>query len=1824
MPLTHNHKIYEGRSYRVFASTYLDKDVIAKILKREAATPQEIAKLKQEWEILRNIQSDKIIKAVDLITHEGEWVLIQEYFQGKSLQKVLEEHTLSLAELAATAIAIAQGIAELHQKHIIHRDIKPQNVLVGSSPSDIKLIDFGISSLITKEFQTAPVEGALIGSLAYISPEQTGRVNHPVDYRTDIYSLGVMLYQMFTDVLPFQTEDIQELLYQHIAVLPKNPSAICPSLPAALSAIVMKCLKKDPEKRYQSALGIANDLVYCLDQQLDPEKLKGFEAGKLDAYDHFKLPDAVFGREQEIITLTDFLTQQSQVGVGLALLSGPSGIGKTSVIQEVGKRIIVNEGYFIKGKFEQLKTNISYFAFIQAFENLIKQVITLDELTLDFWRKRLQEYLDHEAGVLTEFLPSLEMIIGKQPEPKELGSAESEARFNRVLLNFFKAFTAPQMPLFLFLDDLQWADQPSLKLLLRLSSEPSLNHLIIVSAYRSEEIGEGHPLSETLAKLTEIDPLFLNLELKPIDLQAVNQLIATTLRLDKEKVEILGEQLLKKTKGNPLYIQYMLKSLHLEGGIFFDSRKNQWDIDLKRIEQMPVTEHVATLLEQQLKLLPLETQDILRTAAVIGSRFQFLILQMVTEKDPKVLLSHLYEAINADYIHSLSPNLFMNSLPENLNDLAFQFNHDRIQQAAYLTLSEEQRASLHRTVGRTLLKQKKQEQDENIQDIVNHLNYSTHGLTWDELERLATLNIKAGEKALKMTAFATAQHYLQQATQLLTTRCWKKNYSLAFKAFTQLANAYYLNGLSQQAIDLLDQIYPFLNKRLDKATVISLKIDPYFAQSNLSECMELGKRALLYCDAPKINMGRLQLILQFLWLRVQLFFKGTAAIAKLPKAEGEKNKLMAEIYNRLAVISFFTNSEDAPKVSLRILQFTLKKGLFPSSPIGLIGFAVGLTRHPFYQYKQAFEVGKIAFSIAKELEQEAPAYIAAAFYLSRVASLGESFANVLYKVQQQITIGKALGHAWAFSGPLHFIKSFISLTAGYPVADIEAYCDQVLIQHYKTMNTGALCGILRVRHLSRVFQGKEELQAPQDFTWSPDPDHFNEAWVETQKLPLFQFGNKTYAVILHALRGEYSAGAKLADETFAENEGFFTLEYHWFFLILFGGLCMAHESARNPNKRLQNIQKILERLAEACPINFNAALALLRAELAAAQNKRGQAIKESLLAIQEAKEQHSYMLLALACEQAAKLNKLEGKSGAYADLIREACDAYKNWGCEIKVQQLYKEAPFLTEQASSSTAKATTVSTTDTTVKSQAHITLPAFIKSSQILSEEIVLERLVNKLMHLVMLESGAEKAILLLNKDNNLSVVAELNKEEEQLHLSNIPLAEKSGQMSQSVIHYVMRSSQEVLLDDACQSGLFTKDPYIAEHKVRSILCLPLSYQGRLTGLLYLENSLTAGTFTAERTTLLRLLSTQIAISIENASFYAKLEEKVAQRTQELSDKNHELATTLTTLKTTQSQLVESEKLAALGQLIAGIAHEINTPLGVVKTCTTNSLAAIQELLNKIRMILPIMTLERLQILEELYTASLTSQPLSSKEERAMRKALTAKLEEDNIPDAEAKAELLVNIGLGETFAAKIMQLGETADPLLFFLKNLVSLIKNNQNSLTAVERAAKIIFALKTYVHKGHAENYQANDIEAGMDTVLTLYNHLLRDIQLIKHYDEIPPVYCRIDEINQVWTNLIHNAIQAMNQQGILEVFFKQADSKVVIEIHDSGKGIPMEVQEKIFKPFFTTKSRGEGSGLGLSISKQIIEAHGGTMSFTSEPGHTVFRVELPIDQQKAAA
>jgi PAS domain S-box-containing protein len=1577
--------------------------VVIKLLQKEYPSFSELLQFRNQYTIAKNLNLPGVVKPYSLEFYGHSYALVMEDFGGISLKDYVKTYSLELAEFLHIGIQLAGILHSLHRHRVIHKDIKPANILINPNNKEVKLIDFSIASLLPRETQEIQSPNILEGTLAYLSPEQTGRMNRGIDYRTDFYSLGIVFYELLSGELPFSSTDPMELVHCHIAKNPpslqdiksqklkfknevieevveakyshenpikflkEQPGNASPvpnakgqteevvgekhshlsssellkelevnaspnpikaiEIPEVISSIVMKLMAKNAEERYQNALGLKYDLEQCLNQLQQIGTIETFEIAQRDICDRFIIPEKLYGREAEVQTLLDAFERVSAGSSEMMLVAGYSGIGKTAVVNEVHKPIVRQRGYFIKGKFDQFNRNIPFWAFLHAFRELVGQLLSETDAQLQQWKIKILAALGENGQVIIDVIPELEQIIGSQPAVSELSGNAAQNRFNLLFHKFIQVFTTQEHPLVIFLDDLQWADLASLKLMQLLMSDTGTNYLLLIGAYRDNEVWAAHPLLLTLEDIHKAQTPINTITLSFLLQTDLNNLVADTLNCSSEITEPLTQLVYQKTQGNPFFATQFLKSLYEEDLIIFNLDQGYWECDIAQLRAITLTEDVVEFMARQLQKLPPRVQAVLKLSACIGNEFDLATLSIVYEKSQAETATDLWRALqeglilpisevykffqaNEQILEAIQPqsnpnpsSLIHPSLP------TYKFLHDRVQQAAYFLIPEAQKQLTHLKIGQLLLKNTViAELDEKLFEIVNQLNIGKP-LIVEQTEQinLAQLNLKAGQKARASTAYAAAFDYFTTGIDLLSTQSWQTHYQLTLSLYEAALESAYLCGDFEQMADLAAIILEHTATILDRVKVYEVQIQAAQAQAQPLEAIQIALQILQQLGVTFPEQPTEQDIGQALQETFCLLAgRAPMDLISLPAMNDPQQIAIMGILAGVTASAYVAAPTLLPLIMLEQVKLSLQYGNSSFSPDGYCGCGIILCAM-VGDIPAGYQFGQLALRLLEQLDTRKLKARTYGQVHCCISHWQEPLVNTLGFLREGYQSGLEVGDI-EWGGICAVLYMMHAWFAGQELSDLNregaAILSQLMQLKQETMSKQA--GVFQQAFLNLLGTGDTE-------AWRLAGEAFDEA----KHLSVFvQAGNYTglcyfyvTQLVLSYLFGQIEPALAAASSLekclgAATGTSLIPVFYTYDSLSHLAIYTQVSEAEQPPIlQRVSVNQDKIKNWANHGPVNQLHKFYLVEAERYRVLGNKAEAIEYYDLAITGAKE-HGYLNEeALANELAAKFYLAWGKERMAQSYLIEAYYGYARWGAVAKVNDLERRYPELlasilhqknvqlspeqTIHAGSTITSSYTISHHSASASStgiSAALDLATVLKASQTLSSEIQLEPLLSTLLQVVIENAGADQCVFLLIKDGELVVEAKMTLGQAPIIEPSIPL-DATQDLPLTLINSVKRSLEPAVLIDASADPSLLGDPYIIREQPKSVLCMPVIHQGKLLGILYLENNLNTGTFTTDRVEILNLLCSQAAISLENARLYQRSQTYAQQVEQSLT---------------------------------------------------------------------------------------------------------------------------------------------------------------------------------------------------------------------------------------------------------------------------------------------------------------------------------------------------
>nr|WP_240795367.1 ATP-binding sensor histidine kinase [Aquibacillus halophilus] len=1712
-------KLIENNIWTLYKAYSINDDRVVGIKKmNQMKNARDQAEIIHDFQVTKELRSKSVLQPEKLERYGSQIYVVTEYFQGVTLEKLLSQHPFDLKTFLRIAIQISNVVMNVHQTTIIHKSLQPQNILLNHRMDEIKLTGFHQSTQLTSEIQHPNISPyQLKERVAYMSPEQTGRMNRSLDHRSDLYSLGVIFYQIVTGRLPFLAEHPAEMIHQHLAKVPPSPRDIHEEIPVIISDIIMMLLEKMPESRYQSAYGLKEDLDTCL-SLLDSGEVCSFPLKEKDNVTLYEVASRLYGRKESINQLIEGFVRVRDGGTECIFVYGPSGIGKTVLVNELHKPLVREKGYFISGKFIKLEQQIPYAPVIQALQELLRQIMSEGSTSIEKWRIIINQELGSYTAVIANFIPEVNWLIGSQVELPALPPEGVHNRFRQAIRKFIGIFSKAEHPLVLFLDDLQWADAATLDLLEHLVGSAESQHLLVIGGYRDNEVYVGHPFEVMLKNISARNVPITQLEVGHLSPAHLGEWIKDTLAIHQTEAVFLEDLVYRITQGNPFFISQVFQSLQYEGIITFDSAQRNWTSNMESLKEIPMDETIIDFILKRIARLDEETKEILNLAACFGNRFNLLSLAQITEKSYGDLAKKLWKGLEEGLIIPLDssykwvyPNENMTLLSE--HPPSYLFLHDKVQQAFYMGLSEEIREGTHSKIGLELLRHyDDKKREEHIFEIVNHLNNSPHLLTNQKQLELVEWNWQAGEKAKNRAAKESALHFYQKGLELLPADKWESHYSATLKIMVGLGEAQYLNHLFDDAEATFDELLLRAHSNHEKLRIYDMKIMLYTHIHRVKQATAAGLAGLeLFNWKFKKQPNKMDIAKEYLLTKLALIRRKDTDLLKLPAVTDKNQQLVMRTLINTNAPTYHFNQNLATILMLRALRLTLKHGDMDITALVYNNYALTMSAG-FNDYDTSYQYGRLAINHVEKYQDNS---LKARVYFVFGTFVNHWKKHIRYSLDylersQRLCIES--GNVFLAGANSSFI-GIILLIKGDNLQDVSVGIKRQL--EFASQNEYVLSNDLlgELANWIEVLSNKNTAVNWEFPEITNDPSatiiHYT---VRLQMTYLFQNEDQAIEIIerLELLVKETMILIVAPDYCF----------YHalWTAKFIRNATLPINQGKARMVKKLAKLKK----WATHSPTNYMHKYLLVKGELARVEGNGEEAIRLYNRAINLA-EENGYLqdvAIANACAADYYLDKKLPKSAK--TYIMDAYLTYQTWGAERIAYDLSQKHLELNLNFNFNEVAATVQMENES-------LDVNTIFEAAGVISGEIVLNRLLRKLLPIVLSNAGAEYAHLFLTKDNNPYLTATSDINRNVIIHENTEQLSDHGLFSKTIVNYVAHTKEAVVLGDAANKGAFVEDHYIKEHKALSIYCLPILYQQKVTGIIYLENNQATNVFTKETITLLTLLASQAAIAIENAHLYANLEEKVDTRTKLLKKANQNLTLA-------NKSLAETEEVRR--KMLSNISHDLRSPIATIHGYVD---AILDGLVDDPKQQIDYMNVikRRLTLLNSLV------QDLFD----------LAQLESGNV-----------------SFTMDIVPIDQLFERLC------------NQFELEVNKAGLRYHWEITPY-----GEIYY-------------------------------PLVEADLQRMEQVMNNLVSNAIKHTKKGEIRISLSLESSSEAIIAVQDQGTGISPSELPYVFDRFYTNRNQSgeQGHGLGLAISKEIIDAHNGEIWVESKEGEgTRFSFSLKV-------
>jgi PAS domain S-box-containing protein len=1812
---------------------------------KERPSPGKLMQFQRAYALRGELDPAWAAVPIAIGNYGGRPALLMHDPGGDPLDRFLGR-SLEISQFLRIAIGIATGLGSLHSRGIIHRNVKPPHLLVNPTTGETWLWGVCLALRVPRQHPAAEPPTEIAGTLAYMAPEQTGRMNRSVDSRSDLYAYGVTLYEMLTGRLPFTADDPMELIHCHVARQPVPPAELVRGVPESVSAVVMKLLAKTPEERYQTAAGVGADLRTCLRAWQSVGRIDAISLGERDVSNRILIPEKLYGREPEIeILLSAFDRVRTNRLPELVLLSGDPGVGKSSIVHEMHKHLIPRHGLFASGKFDEYKKDIPYATLAQAFRTLIHQILGKSDGEVKQWRSALREAVGQNGQLIASLIPELELVIGDQPPASELSVQDAQNHFKTIFRRFLSVFANPEHPLVLFLDDLQWVDVATLELLENLVVAADLPDLLLIGAYRANEVGPSHPLSQTLRVIGDSSSVVQEIAVRPLSIDNVTRLVTDSLHCAIDRADSLARLMHEKTGGNPFFTIQFFTALAGEGLLAFDTGAAVWKWDLERIRAKSFTENVVDLMAEKLERLPWETKEVLKQLACFGHSAGMQTLSSVLGRSEEALHAAMFEAVGAGLCARL--------------DGGYAFTHDRVQEAAYTLIPEAERPFVHLQIGRLLATPGvHQKFPESIFDTVSQLNRGAAMInSQEEKIRVAELNLIAGKRAKTSTAYSSALSYFVAGEGFLTPSSWTEDYELAFGLALNVAECEFLTGNLSLAEERLSKLSILATGQADRAALACLRVAVSTAKNRPDDAVEVCLDYLQHLGVhwsahpPRDLVER-----EFGQIWTNLGSRSIDELAGLPLMTDSIARATIDVLTAAMPSAWFVDENLHDLFAAWMVNLSLVNGNSDGSSYAYAVLGTILGSY-FGDYQSGFRFCQLGLKLVEKHKLDrfkARVYVCFGHHILPWTEHLHNGRPWLVRAQKAAENSGDLVFA-AFSRA-NLVANL--LAGGDPLAAVEQEAEEALGFAMKMefgLVTDFITGQLR---FIRTLRGL-----------TPSLASFNDGEFDEQEFEQHLEGDARLAMAtcrywmrkLQArfLAGEYSSALEAACKAkrfLLRAQSFFEVAEYHFYSGLVHAACHGTASGPARSEHLEALMihaRQIEIWNKNCPENFRCYATLIAAEIARIQTRELDAERLYEQAIQSAREQGFIQNEAIAHEIAARFYSARGFEAIASAYLKSARYCYLCWGALGKVRQLDLWYPRLNEERTSLSS----VITMGTPV---ADLDVGTLVKASQAVFSEIALEKLTGALLRIAVEHAGARRGLLIIAREHGTQIEAEARTAAGRIEVALRQATVTGKDLPESVLHYVVRTRESVILDDASIRHLFSGDDYFRWTRSKSILCLPIVKQAQLVGVLYLENNLTAGAFTSSRIAVLELLASQAAVSLEHALLYADLQRENTERKRAEEE-----------LRRSKNFLAEGQKISHTGSWGWNIAtgklvwsdeqwrifgfnpSQVSLTLELfTERIHPEDRSFIRERLNSAirersgfdlehRILLPDGSIRYVQSVGRhlLSPSGEVDDYIGTTMDITDRKKAEEELQRHEASLRKAQSEL--------AHMSRLTTMGELAASIAHEVSQPVGAIANNASAclrllspgskkfqevegglldvLKGANRVNSIIQRMRALAKKVPPEMSRL-DLKDVIVDVLSLIDHELtkRHVVIRAELPEgLPLVLGDRVQLQQVVLNLLMNGVEAINEVagGERKISIharghqQNGGSAVLVSVQDSGAGLNLAEADRLFEAFYTTKA--QGLGMGLAISLSIIEAHGGRLWVAPTDGRgATFEFFLP--------
>ena len=1459
------------------------KPVVLKIFKRRISADR-IADLEKRLSTAGSLLKSIFPESLQTFVSEGRLGLLFDDADSLPFSVLMKDAKISVADFLGYAVGLAKVLEQLHRKRFVHFDLRPHNILFNRSTGLFSLFGWDVRKLPVPSGTDPRPDNLDEDRFYYTSPEQTGRLNLAVDHRSDLYALGAIYYRMLCGRAPFHSDDVSVRIHSHIARRPKRIQGI----PAVLNGIVMKLLAKNAEDRYQSASGLRYDLEVCRRKQEKGEKIGPFVLGKRDSFGSFRVPTKLYGAEENVSTLIESFDCVCTGSVELVLVKGPPGMGKTSLVRQLQERVRAKNGLIAQCKSEKEYKDTPFYSLVGAFQALARQILTGDEATILQWKKRFLAHFGQNGRLIVDFIPEIEIIIGRQPEVPDLAPDEAQNRLNYMFKKFLQAFTYDGRPLVVFLDSFQWADYASIQLIQACLGDLDSRYLLLILGFRERGFVHANTMALAVEEAKRSEILVREIDVRPLTEENICQLIEEALDC-RQNYRSLAKIILDKTNGNPFFVKQLLKTFYDRGLLEFEVASGCWEWDPKQIRRAEISENVVDLMVEKIMDLHPESIRILKIAACIGNRFDVQTLGDASEMEKEVVERLLKNPLDVGLIvreeeasEWADTSGKAGGTTEGIAD--YRFLHGRVHQAAYKMLTPEEKAREHLMLGQLLLRNFPDEEIEShVFKLVNHINLGVSLMTdvGDRVE-LARLNLRAGEISQSSSAYESAWKYFTLGTGLLTEKSWETDYELTKLLYLKRTECEYYGGSEKTASPLFDLLLGHVRTNEERVEVIGLKLNLFIKNDRLKEAVDIGIAALqsLFGERIPPNDAEITIVAQ---VKMQETY-GSLGLAKikslafLPEMTETDVVAMMKLLTDIIPAAYYTRRNLWILLTLKMIELSIHYGNNSSSAFGYMNYAV-LLCSGLEDYNAGHAVGRLALDIKNKFENTALDSRLNFLFASHISHLKDSAKYSLQYLNVSYQTGIKYGDFVSAANSINFLLK-TRLIVGSTLDEIrnerKKYQDFV-----DQFNNPDLRNAIEISKLLEILQNAEPPEE-RDRSLERLTDSELPAALRQSKnhLPL-----QWYYLVnaqIHLLLGKFEKALELIHESDKLIAGYSQLavpEHYFYFSLIIAAnyFDFGEEDKIRYWDILKNNRLKLEKLADSCPVNFLDKYKIVSAQMTAISGNFIETMNLFDEAIEAAAKSGAVQNEAIANELAARYFLARGKRTIAAAYLRSAAIAYSKWGATAKLQSLEFDYPDLL-------SRRYMMELDPSGDRPERNVSANAagfdeIVRAFQSLSGELVLDRLLIEVLSVVMKHAGAQSGYVLIESQGHLSIAAEGRADSDPpVQSRSIPLEEFDG-IATGIVYYVIRTRKYVLLDDADDLGIFAYDPHVNRNGSKSILCVPILSHDKLTGIVYLENDSTKGTFSEENLETILLLMSQVAIAVDNSLLYTNLS-KITER--------------------------------------------------------------------------------------------------------------------------------------------------------------------------------------------------------------------------------------------------------------------------------------------------------------------------------------------------------